>query len=413
MDKRKIIYFSDCSFFAGCESMIPNFLNSEEIRENYTVDFIYRRNPAYKDELFSRLKNKSQNFIPVKLPNQEIHKILLKKMSRDSVIYKVLASFIVPIWKYTAILLAIYPLWKVLRKENPDILHINNGGFPAANTSYSAIFAARLSGVKKIIYVVNNIAQDYKSPIRWLDVFIDPYISRKVTFFITGSKNASIALAEVLKLPKKKVINIANGIKPREVTLGKYEYLRGLNIDLKDRLLFSTIALLEERKGHIWLLKAIKLMKESNGDLLDKMPLFIIEGVGSEKRKLEDYINENKLNDDVKLIGNESHIFNLINASDVIVLPSVANEDFPNVVIEAMSMGKPVIGTEIAGIPEQIDNNVNGYVVAPKNTEEMILAIKNLMDMDQIQRFSDKAKQKYNANYTVSVSVKKYMSVYK
>lgn len=413
MDKKKIIYFSDCNFFAGCESMIPNFLNSEEIRENYNVDFIYRKSPEYENELFSRLQNKSQNFIPVKLPKQHIHKVLLKKMSRESVIYKVLASFIVLIWKYLSITLAIYPLWKVLRKEKPDILHINNGGFPAANTSYSAIFAAKLSGVKKIIYVVNNIAQDYKSPIRWLDLLIDPYISRNVTLFITGSKNASIVLAEVLKLPERKVINIANGIKPREVTLDKYEYLRSLNIDLKDRLLFSTIALLEERKGHIWLLKAIKLMKESNGDLLDKIPLFIIEGEGGEKGKLEDYIHENKLNDDVKLIGNESDIFNLINASDVIVVPSIANEDFPNVVIEAMSMGKPVIGTEIAGIPEQIDNNVNGYVVAPKDTEEMILAIKNLMDMNQIQRFSDKAKQKYNANYTVSVSLKKYMSVYK
>ena len=257
--------------------------------------------------------------------------------------------------------------------------------------------------------MVNNIAADYKSPLRWLDWFLDIYVKRNVDMFVTGSKTAGFKLIEVLKLPFDKITNIPNGIVPRVITLEKEEYLKSLNININDRLLFSTIALLEKNKGHIWLLKAMKFLKDSN--IL--LPLLIIEGEGSEREFLERFILENNLNKDVKLIGNTSHVFNLLNASDVIVLPSIGSEDFPNVIIEAMSMGKPTIGTRIAGIPEQIDDQVNGFIVEPKNEKELALAIQKLLNTKIIDSFSLKSKEKFNMNYTVEISINKYIDNYK
>ena len=92
--------------------------------------------------------------------------------------------------KYFTIVYCIPLLYKRFNKLNIDILHVNNGGYPAAFTAYSAVIAARLSGVNKIIYVVNNIAQNYTNPLRWLDKIIDIYIKNKVSFFVTGSINA-------------------------------------------------------------------------------------------------------------------------------------------------------------------------------------------------------------------------------
>ena len=411
-NKKTLVYFSDCVFFAGCENMIPNFLNSKELNEIYNIHFIYRESDHYERELKKRLNSNKISCIPLKLPKQHVHRELLKRVKNISLIYKGLGAFVLFFWKYYAIIYSIFPLYKVFKRLDANIIHVNNGGYPAANTGYSAVFAARLYRVQKIIYVVNNIAQDYKSPLRWLDRIIDPYISSKVTTFITGSKNAGKALVRVLKLPKDKIVSFPNGVKIRDITLGRDDYLQGLNIDLKGRLLFSTIALLEKRKGHIWLLKAIKLMKESksiSGDL----PFFIIEGEGSEKDLLEKYIDENDLNNDVELIGNTSHIFNLINASDVIVLPSIGNEDFPNVIIEAMSLGKPTIGTKIAGIPEQIDYDRNGYVVNPCDEKDLCEHMIKLMSKEKIKTFSEEASKKFDANYNVSVSVKNYINIYK
>ena len=413
MDKKEVlVYYSDCPFFAGCENMIPNFLNSKEINNTYDVYFFYRKSDAYSTELNNRLLNSNLNCIGLNLPYYNIHKSLLSGIKNIPILYKLLAGLIIFVMKYFTIIYCIPLLYKKFNKLNIDILHINNGGYPAAITAYSAVIAARLSGVNKIIYVVNNIARNYTRPLRWFDKIIDIYIKRKVSKFVTGSINAAEKLKLTLKLSRNKVVNIPNGVKIREITLSRLELLKDLKLDLKNRPLFSTIALLEERKGHIWLLKAIKKLKESNIDS-DVSPFFIFEGNGSTYSILNNYILDNKLGDYVKIFKEIPNIFNLINASDAIILPSIFMEDFPNIIIEAMSLGKPVIGTKIAGIPEQIDHYKNGCLVSPKDVDGLYDSIIHLMNKDVRETYGIQSKHKYNENYKVEISVNKYIQLYK
>lgn len=410
MNKKTILIYSDCSFFAGCENMISNFLNSDEFYRKYKILFAYRKSIAYERGLYSRVHNDGFISIPIDLPKENLHKDLLIKFRKDTLLYKILAAIIILPWKYYSIFWAVFPLYKMLKKQKIEILHINNGGYPAAISSYSILIAAKIVGIKKIVYVVNNIAQDYKHPIRWFDYFLDIFVKNYVSIFITGSKNASKELSRVLKLDKSKVINIANGTRPREITKTKQEYLDSLNLNLNGRLLFSTVAILEERKGHIWLLKAIKHLKTimSSADI----PFFIFEGVGIQKKTLLEYISKNELEDDVMLIGNMEHIFNLLNASDVIVVPSISNEDFPNVIIEAMSLGKPVIGTNIAGIPEQINHDLNGYIVEPKNITALSDVMYKIINKNVIKSFSINAINKFNSEFTIEHSIDRYLNTY-
>ena len=411
-NKEVLVYFSDCPFFAGCENMIPNFLNSKEINNSYEVYFLYRKSDAYSIELKNRLLNSNLNCIALNLPNYNIHKSLLSGIKNIPILYKLFGALIIFVMKYFTIINCTPLLYKKFNKLNIDILHINNGGYPAAFTAYSAVIAARLSGVNKIIYVVNNIAQNYTSPLRWFDKIIDIYMKNKVSFFVTGSINAGEKLKSTLKLSNNKVVNIPNGVKIRDITLSRLELLNELGLDLKNRSLFSTIALLEERKGHIWLLKAIKKLKETNIDK-ETFPFFIFEGDGSTFSMLNNYIKENKLENYVKIIKKIPNIFNLINASDAIILPSIFMEDFPNVIIEAMSLGKPVIGTKIAGIPEQIDHNKNGCLIKPKDSDDLYDSIIHLMNKDVRETYGIQSKHKYNENYKVEISVNKYIQLYK
>ena len=90
MDKKEVlVYFSDCPFFAGCENMIPNFLNSKEINNSYEVYFLYRKSDAYSIELKNRLLNSNLNCIALNLPNYNIHKSLLtaKNESNDLIYF--------------------------------------------------------------------------------------------------------------------------------------------------------------------------------------------------------------------------------------------------------------------------------------------------------------------------------------
>ncbi|MFC1686943.1 glycosyltransferase family 4 protein [Nanoarchaeota archaeon] len=68
----------------------------------------------------------------------------------------------------------------------------------------------------------------------------------------------------------------------------------------------------------------------------------------------------------------------VINKYDLIILPSLHNsaESFPNVLLEAMACEKPVIGTNVHGIPEMIENGVNGFLIPQKSS----LAIRKVIN---------------------------------
>lgn len=80
----------------------------------------------------------------------------------------------------------------------PDILHINNGGYPAAQSALAAAIAGNISGVPKVVMVINNMAMDYKHYSRWIDYPLDRIFVACVNVFITGSSQAAQKLKSVL-----------------------------------------------------------------------------------------------------------------------------------------------------------------------------------------------------------------------
>ncbi|MFO7967352.1 MAG: glycosyltransferase [Archaeoglobaceae archaeon] len=95
----------------------------------------------------------------------------------------------------------------------------------------------------------------------------------------------------------------------------------------------------------------------------------VLVGDGPERNKLEKLVEDLGLKERVVFLGNRPHkeALSLMNACDVLVLPSLM-EQFPNVVIEGLSLEKPVIATNVGGIPEI--NSPNLYVV--DDLDEMI-----------------------------------------
>ena len=409
--KPSILYYSDCSFFAGCENMIANFLNDYNLNKDFAISFAFNYSEKYESGLNTRVINNYYQKLPIYLLRQVSYTKPTCSNVIWSIIHKFFFAFFIPFYKYVSIFINTILLYFFFIKRNIDILHINNGGYPAANSCYSAVLAARMAGITKIVYVVNNLADDYKHPFRWLDYPLDFFIKKWVTIFITGSKNAGERLQNVLNLNDKKLITINNGIHKREITLTKCEFKKKYSIP-ENRTIVSVVANLEKRKGHIYLLYAILQIKEQYSSEFN--PFFIFEGFGPEKATLKNFIYENGLQEDVLMIDFIPDIFNLINTSEIIVLPSISNEDFPNIIIESMSLGKPVIGTKIAGIPEQIEDNKTGFLVQPKNPEELKNAIiKLLSNPSLIQQFSIEAKIKFDKLYEKSISIKKYIKLYR
>jgi glycosyltransferase involved in cell wall biosynthesis len=98
----------------------------------------------------------------------------------------------------------------------------------------------------------------------------------------------------------------------------------------------------------------------------------ILVGDGEERDYLENLTDHLVIRDCVDFVGKVSHecISDFMRQSDVFVLPSLS-ESFGIVNLEAMACRLPIVATNAGGIPDLIENGINGYLVPPENFQEM------------------------------------------
>jgi glycosyltransferase involved in cell wall biosynthesis len=387
--------------------MLANFFCDERLAATYDFSFSYRYSEAYEQGLRARVSsNLDMRPLVLKDETQFIQRAS-QAFPMASGLLRVAARLF--LLRYWFVLLNTITIYRMLGQRTPDIVHINNGNFPGAYSCMSAVFAAKLRGVRRIVYVVNNVAIPYTTLRRRLDYPLDRLVVACVLRFVTASQFAGAELSKVLQLPHTMVSNLHNGIAPRPVTESRAEVLSRLGVD-EGRVLVGVIAVLEERKGHVYLLDALRRIKSRGG----RVPLVIIEGDGPLRANLEGFVRDHCLSDDVRMIGKESKVFNLMNAMDVIVLPSVSNEDFPNVVLEAMCLGKPVIGTRLAGIPEQVVHMETGLLVETGDAEALAQALQKLAAEPELRaRFGRNALLMFPKKFTAEAAVERYLGLYR
>jgi glycosyltransferase involved in cell wall biosynthesis len=184
-------------------------------------------------------------------------------------------------------------------------------------------------------------------------------------------------LIENYKIPENKVSLIYQGTevdrfssteKTREEAYKRYP----LSNDAAPVL--ASVGSFEERKGQTVLLEAVK--KLSEGALPNVHAMFVGEGPDEEMLKMK-----------TKELGIESNISffpfttepnYIFDRIDILTLPSLYKEGLPNVLLEAMSMGIPVVSSKMAGVPEIVFDGETGYMVTPGDVNELVEVIKKM-----------------------------------
>lgn len=408
--KIRIHYHSECPFFAGCENMLVNFFNSEQFRQEHEVSFSYVQSPLYTKGFQERIKIDFPTY-QINFPDLSDYSKLPKWMlllSRKIFMAVLRFVFHLPLLAYQ-----VFILYRLLIKINPDILHINNGGYPAARSAMAAAVAGKFAGVPKVLMVVNNMAVSYRHYSRWFDYPIDRLVVRAVDIFITGSQAAGARLHAVLKLPEHQVLAIHNGITLRSSTCTVAVTRQRLGLRDFKGVVYGVVALLIPRKGHQVLLDAIfKLVTEKK--LTGNEFKVLIEGDGPLHQVLVDFVTLNNLTPWITFVGDEVNVVDFMAALDVLILPSVQDEDFPNVILEAMALGKPVIASRIAGTPEQVLDGITGLLVEPRNVAQLAEAVFQLIDNANNMRSSmgQAAIQRFNTHFTSQIALKNYSNLY-
>lgn len=160
------------------------------------------------------------------------------------------------------------------------------------------------------------------------------------------------------------------------------EYFEIENKEKKRRLLF--VGGIEPRKGLLSLLKAIKILKDE-GCFVD---LHIVGRVRKKEyfEQLNQYIIENELEKNIKFKGFLSKDELKIEYAEcsVFVLPS-KEESQGLVLVEAMAAGKPIVATNVGGIPYVVDEGKNGFIVNYGESESIAKSILKLLEDDTLR----------------------------
>jgi len=289
-------------------------------------------------------------------------------------------------------------------------MFVNNGGHPGAYSAIAAVLAGRSAGVGGIVYFVNNFSVGYNSLSRLPDYLLDRKLAGAADIFASGSLFSAQRLAAVLGLPSGKVRNLYNGLPVIPPEKSAETVRRNFNIPAGRRVLLSG-GLLVRRKGHLFLLKAMRKLKDSLP--APAMPFCLIAGTGTLLGELERFVRENDISGDVAFAGFDPNFYNLINACDIYVQPSIGGEDLPNVVSMAMACSKPVIGTKLAGMPEQIEDGKTGFLVERGNTEALAEKIALLAgDTQSALSMGRAGKARFDALFTAEAAVNAYAGLF-
>lgn len=403
----RVRFHSDCDYFAGCENMLANFFSDAAFLGEHDVSFSYRASDEYEKTLKVRVPRPPQ---PLPLGVVDFHQLTAPANAWPAPLrglYK--AALRLLLAKYW---LFLYNVWTIARSLEPgiDVLHVNNGGFPGAASCLAAGVAARLRGVKAVVHVVNNLPVPYSGPDRWLDWPLDRLAAGATTVFVTASGRSRRSMLSALDLPEERAVVLPNGIAARKLTQTPEEVRIRLKVP-EGRLLVSVVAVLEPRKGHAVLLEALAKMKKA-GEC--PLPVTALGGDGFLRPELEAKAEALGLADDVVFLGWEPRHFDLFNASDVVALPSTCFEDFPNVILEAMSLGKTVVATRVGGVEEQVEDGETGLLVKPDDVGDLAKVLTLACGPAALrQRLGRAAAARFEERFTARASVARYVTLYR
>ncbi len=393
----------DSRFFAGSENMIAVLLADPRLRKLFDADASFRAEPLYEKGLRAR--------VPAPGPLRALP--LIDDYQVSGLLDPILPRWAALGWRAACrlLLLRVWTrLWNAvvliadLAARRPDILHVNNGGHPGA----SSCFAAALIGplvARRTVLVVNNLARGLDGFDRALDLPFDALLARSSVTLVTGSRAAADRLTEALGLAPGRVRVVPNGTPARPVRAAPERVREDLGVP-KGRTLALVVAVMEERKGHRVLLEALASMSPG------RRPFVVLEGAGPLKPLLERRAVELGLEGDALFVGPHERVFDLMNAADLLVLPSISGEDFPNVTLEAMSLGKAVVASAVAGVPEQMDDGVHGLLAAPGDPAALAAALDRANDPALRARLGEAGKRRWAERFTPEAAAARWLALY-
>ncbi|WP_041960417.1 glycosyltransferase family 4 protein [Sulfurospirillum arsenophilum] len=262
--------------------------------------------------------------------------------------------------RYPLILLHVIYFSRLFRKYKINILFSNNGGYPGGECNRAATLSASLV-CQKNYHIIHSLAtKPFLKVFTPIEYMIDYILDIGSTIICVSNQTKDVLLQQ--RFIRQNPIIIYNGVKAKRDIIKDFTAKR-------DKLKLLSIGILGKIKNQLFIIEALHILKEKGFDAIE---LYIVgkEGDSDYLKMLQDKVDEYQLC--VHFEGFSSNPSYYYDLCDVFVLSSTV-ESFALVRVEAMSVGMPVVTTDVGDAHKQVKNGVNGFIV--DSPEAMALAI--------------------------------------
>jgi glycosyltransferase involved in cell wall biosynthesis len=291
----------------------------------------------------------------------------------------------------------------LFRREHPAVVNAHFGP-----TGINALIAARLAGIRKRVWTKHSLdAVSYRGDLPGYKRLLHTinYEAIWATDIVAVSRAVQNELATHFITAKVRQIYL--GIDRRRFAGGRDDPGKRQDLGVPaDRQVVACISQARREKGVEFLVRALARLKDE-----PYCPYVLIVGGGPLTGELAKLAEELKVSSFLKFCGVRNDVEDLLAMASFSVLPSL-EEAAGLVIIESFAAGKPVIASRVGGIPELINDGVNGVLVQPGDAAGLAAAIAGLCtDLERLRRLSGGA-QASAAQYDVTRGVEETMAIY-
>jgi glycosyltransferase involved in cell wall biosynthesis len=313
--------------------------------------------------------------------------------------------------------LAIFEIAGILKRERPDIIHLNSSKAGFIGALSAAIANFNLPKKIKVVFTAHGWVFNHTNELNWavkqFYIFLNKIAGSMTDEIICVSEyDRNLALEYDICEPEK-LRTVHNGI---DVNI-KFLNRKDAREKITEKIKLETIPQTKFPKAH-WIGSIGRLVKEKNYETFVEAArsvpsaYFFIIGEGPKFTDLKFKIKKLKLTDRFFIVPPGGNDAQYLKALDVFVMSSI-KEGLPYILLEAMAAELPIVITEAGGMPELIKNHENGLMVSQKNPEALARAIGGLIENQIIAKeLAIKAKEIVTEKFNLKKMVAETEVVY-
>ena len=288
-------------------------------------------------------------------------------------------------------------LRRLLRRERVDVIHAHMFGSNAWGT-----VIGRLARVPVIVAHEHTWSFEGRPVRRFVDREV---IGRGSTVFIAVSRDDQRKMIEIEGVNPKKILHVPNGIAAPPPPSGADVRLE-LGIPAGARVIGTVSVLRPQKALDVFVRASARLLRERS-DLY-----VLLAGDGPLRGELTELVRSLGVQDRLLMLGYRSDASDVVAALEV-AISSSAYEGSPLAVMEYMESARPIVATRVGGVPDLIEDGVNGLLVDPGDEAALAAAIgRMLADPEAARRMGEAARERRRREFTVDLMVRRFEALY-